>query len=77
MAKFGHPRLYNPWQSDEYSTLMALSNSLMDRTNEYVERARFLVEENRTVHAQMRDCLLTPAEQVARLEALDEVGAPQ
>lgn len=75
--KFGHPRVYNPWQSEELSRLTDQSGRLMDRTNSLVKRANLLITEQRIVQAQMRDCHLTWAEQIARLAALDEVGAPQ
>lgn len=75
--KFGHPRLYNPWQSEELAALQRESNVLMNRLNGYVRYANRLVTEQRALQAQMRDCYLTRDEQVARLEALDEVGAPQ
>lgn len=75
--KFGHPRVYNPWRSDEYRLLADQSSELMDTIDAIVAEANGLVTENRIVNAQMRDCCLTMAEQIAQLQALDEVGAPQ
>ena len=75
--KFGHPRVYNPWQSEELADLQGQSSRLMDRIDRTVKKANAMVTENRILNAQMRDCYLTWDEQAARLDALDEVGAPQ
>jgi hypothetical protein len=75
--KFGHPRVYNPWPSSELNDLGALSNELINQIDDYVHRANLLIKEQRIVAAQMRDCHLTIPEQIARMDALDEMGAPQ
>lgn len=75
--KFGHPRVYNPWQSDELADLEMINNELSNQLEIAVRHANRLVREQRILLAQIRDCYLTHAEQIARMEALDEMGAPQ
>lgn len=75
--KFGHPRVYNPWSSPELAGLQKQSGRLMDRIDRTVKKANAMVTENRILAAQIRDCYLTVPEQIARMDALDEVGAPR
>ena len=75
--KFGHPRVYNPWQSEEYQNLTAIANEMTEYMNVLLDRLHRKGLEQRIVFAQIRDCMLTRDEQIARLDALDEVGAPQ
>lgn len=75
--KFGSPRVYNPWQSEELHSLTVISNGLMDQIDYHVKYANRLVAENRIVTAQLRDCYLTVPEQIARLDALNEMEFPQ
>jgi len=76
-VKFGHPRVYNPWQSDELADLTMVSNELSNQLEIAVRHTNRLVREQRILVAQIRDCYLTVPEQIARMEALDEMGAPQ
>ena len=74
--KFGHPRVYNPFQSPEYVALTRESSHLQDILNGHAASLFDLRTRQMIVFAQIRDCLLTRDEQIARLNALDEVGAP-
>ena len=75
--KVGHPRVYNPFQSPEYVELMGQDADLTDAMNVYAACLFDIRTQQVIVWAQSRDCILTREEQVARLRALDEVGAPQ
>jgi hypothetical protein len=75
--KFGHPRLYNPWASGELQDLEALINEVGSQMNHHINMLDKLQDEHMVLNAQIRDCYLTTAEQAARLDALDEMGAPQ
>jgi len=71
-----HPRVYNPWQSDELADLEMINNELGNQLEIVVRHANGLVGEQRILLAQIRDCYLTVPEQGARLQALDDMGAP-
>jgi hypothetical protein len=75
--KLGHPRVYNPFQSPEYIALTAESEALTESMDLAAKRLRHLRDRQIVLFAQIRDTLLTREEQIARLNALDEVGAPQ
>ena len=75
--KFGHPRVYNPWQSEELAGLQRSYDVAGRIVRDHVNQAKEMINYQRIIVAQMQDCHLTPDEQVARLDALDEIGAPQ
>jgi len=75
--KFGHPRVYNPFGFSELDSLQREYDTMSMLVHNHVKEANEILQHQRIVTAQMRDCYLTTAEQIARMEALDEVGAPQ